>query len=178
MIMKTLFDSLDKGLKAKFSKIKLLCLDFDGTLTDGGVYISEDSKESVRCDRRDGLGLEFLQKHTDVEIVILSRERNKVVAVRAKKLKVSCTQGLNDKMSNFIEEIEKRGLDISEVCFMGDDLNDLEVIKKAGLGIAVGSAFEQVKKVADYVTKKNGGNGAVREVCELIIYAKGKHPYP
>ncbi|MBT3865625.1 HAD hydrolase family protein [Candidatus Woesearchaeota archaeon] len=176
--MKELYDSLDEGLKSKFANIKLLCLDFDGTLTDGCVYISEDKLESIKADRTDGLGLEFVRKYTDIDVIILSRETNKVVAARASKLNIPCTQGLNDKISNFMEEVKKRKLDVSEVCFVGDDLNDIEVIQKAGLGIAVGSGFEQVKKVADYITKRNGGNGAVREVCELIMYAKGKHPYP
>lgn len=176
--MKSLFDGLDKEIKEKFAKIKLLCLDFDGTMTDGCVYISEEDLESVKCDRTDGLGLEFLREYTDVEVVILSKETNKVVASRAKKLKIPCTHGLNDKIGNFLEEIKSRKLDISEVCFVGDDLNDIEVIDKAGLGISVGSGFDQVKKVADYVTHRNGGNGAVREVCELIMYAKGKHPCP
>lgn len=176
--MKSLFDGLDKEIKEKFAKIKLLCLDFDGTMTDGCVYISEEDLESVKCNRTDGLGLELLRKYADVDVIILSRTANKVVAARANKLKIPCISGLKDKLGNFMEEIENRKLDLSEVCFVGDDLNDIEVIDKAGLGISVGSGFDQVKKVADYVTHRKGGNGAVREVCELIMYAKGKHPCP
>ncbi|MBT5215334.1 HAD hydrolase family protein [Candidatus Woesearchaeota archaeon] len=176
--MKALFDGLEMGIKEKFAKIKLLCLDFDGTLTDRGVYVGEDNLESVKCDRADGLGLEFVRKYCGIDVVILSRETNKVVATRAKKLKIPCTHGLNDKLGNFLEEIKSRNLKFDEVCFVGDDLNDIGVINKSGLGIATGNAFDQVKKVADYVTQRKGGNGAVREVCELIMYAKEKHPYP
>ena len=124
------------------------------------------------------MGLEFVRKYCGIDVVILSRETNKVVATRAKKLKIPCTHGLNDKLGNFLEEIKSRNLKFDEVCFVGDDLNDIGVINKSGLGIATGNAFDQVKKVADYVTQRKGGNGAVREVCELIMYAKEKHPYP
>jgi YrbI family 3-deoxy-D-manno-octulosonate 8-phosphate phosphatase len=159
-------------LKNKFSKIKLLVLDFDGTLTDNKVYVNQDGSESVKCDRGDGFGLELLQKKTNVQIIILSKETNRVTKVRADKLNIPCDYGVDDKITNFVNLVNKLKLDFNEVCFVGNDLNDIDCIKKAGIGIAVNDAYEQVKKTADYITIKNGGNGAVREVCDLILYAK------
>jgi len=163
---------MNKKLTKKFAKIKLLLLDFDGVLTDNKVYVFQDEKEAVKCDRGDGLGLERLRKLTDVEVIILSKETNPVVKARAKKLKILCTQGIELKIENYEKEIKKRELSDKEVCFIGNDLNDLDCIKKAGIGVAVRDAFPEVKKIADFISLKKGGHGAVREICDIIIAAK------
>jgi YrbI family 3-deoxy-D-manno-octulosonate 8-phosphate phosphatase len=167
-------NKMPKGLSKKFSKIKLLLLDFDGTLTDNKVYTSQDGTELVKCDRGDGLGLEMLRKKTDVEIMIISKEKNPVVNARAKKLNIPVIQGTDKKIKEYEKEVKKRKLKDEQVCFVGNDINDIECIQKAGMGIAVADAYEPAKKVADYITLKNGGHGAVREVCDLIIKSKSK----
>lgn len=167
---------ISKNILEKFSKIQLLLLDFDGVLTDNKVYVFQNGKEAVMCDRRDGFGLERLRKLTNVEVVILSKETNPVVKTRAQKLKISCTQGIENKIKNYGLEVKKRNLKDEQVCFIGNDLNDLECIKRAGIGIAVQDAFLPAKKIADFITSKKGGKGAVREVCDLIVFSKGKHP--
>jgi len=159
-------------LKKRFSKIKLLLLDFDGTLTDNKVYTSQEGKEMVRCDRGDGLGLEMLRKKTDVKVVIVSKEKNPVVNARAKKLQIPVTQGSEDKIIDFNKEIQKRNLKNEEVCFIGNDINDIECIQNAGIGVAVADSYLEILKIADYITSKKGGNGAVREICDLIINSK------
>lgn len=176
--MKKLYETLDSAIQTKLKNIKLLVLDFDGTLTDNKVYVNQEGVESVKADRGDGLGLEFLRKHTDVEVVILSRETNPVTAARAKKLKIPCRHGIDDKLSNFLTEIKHYNLEPEKVCFIGNDLNDIECIKKAGLGVAVADSYPQALAVADYITTRRGGEGAVREVCELIMYSKEAHPFP
>jgi YrbI family 3-deoxy-D-manno-octulosonate 8-phosphate phosphatase len=176
--MQAIYKKLNTKVKDKLKNCKLLALDFDGTLTDNKVYVSQDEIESVRADRGDGLGLEFLRKYAEIEVIILSRETNPVTAARAKKLKIPCTHGINDKLSNFKKEIEHHKLTPEQVCFIGNDLNDIECIKLAGLGVAVADSYQQILDVADYITTKNGGEGAVREICELIMYSKKVHPCP
>jgi YrbI family 3-deoxy-D-manno-octulosonate 8-phosphate phosphatase len=175
--MKEIFEKLSPELKKKFSMIKLLVMDFDGTLTDNKVYTNAKGEESVRCDRGDGLGLEILRKNTEIVCLIISKETDKVTAARAKKLKIECIHGVDDKFSLLMKTAKERDVKMSEICYVGNDLNDLKCIKEAGLGIAVADSYPQVKEAADYVTEKKGGKGAVREICELLMYAKDTHPF-
>ncbi len=176
--MRNLFEKLPKNLRDKLAGMELLVLDFDGTLTDNKVFVSQEGKESVRADRGDGLGLELLRENTDVDVLILSKETNPVTVARAEKLKIKCSYGIKNKEENFKDEVSSRGILFKNTCFVGNDLNDIECIKMAGIGIVVNDAYEQVKEVADYITSRKGGDGAVREVCELIMYAKKSHPNP
>ena len=176
--MKSIYTNLSSEMKLHFSKIKLLALDFDGTLTDNKVYTAQDSTETVMADRGDGLGLEILRQVCDTKIIILSKEPNPVTAARARKLNIPCIHGIENKIEIFIKEIAKCGISSEETCFAGNDFNDIECIKHAGLGVAVADSYYQVLKAADYITEKKGGHGAVREICEIIMYAKGVHPFP
>jgi len=155
-----------------FKKIKLLILDFDGVLTDNRVLVSEDGKESVFCSREDSLGIDLLKNKTDVEVIVLSTEKNKVVQTRCNKLKIDCFQGIDKKFELFLRLIKKKNLNRSQVCFIGNDINDLKCIKEAGIGVGVADSYPLVLKVADYITKKRGGLGAIREVCNIILRAK------
>lgn len=158
-------------ISRKFQKIKLLVLDFDGVMTDNRVLVSEDGKEAVFCNRSDGLGIEMLKKK-GIDVVVISKEKNKVVQARCKKLKIKCLQGIDDKDSLFLKEIKKRKLKLENVCFVGNDINDLECVKNAGIGAAVADSHKSVLDIADYITKKKGGEGAVREVIDLILKEK------
>jgi len=150
------------------SKIKLLALDFDGVLTDNTVIVDENGKESVICNRSDSLGIELLKKR-GIEAIVISKESNKVVKARCNKLKIPYVQSVDDKLSILKKEIQKRGLNPEEVCFIGNDINDIECIKYVGLGVAVKDAYPEVKNVAKLVTQKNGGEGAVRETVDYIL---------
>jgi len=163
---------MDNFDKKRFKKIKLFVLDFDGVLTDNRVLVSEDGRESVFCHRGDGLGIEMLKKE-GIETVVISKEKNPVVRARCNKLKIECWQGIDDKETIFLREIEKRNLELENVCFIGNDITDLECIKKAGLGVAVADSEEPVLNIADYITKRKGGKGAVRELCNLILESRG-----
>lgn len=159
-------------INKKADKIKLLVLDFDGVLTNNKVIVDENGKESVICDRSDGLGIEILKKRTNIEIIVLSKEKNKIVEARCKKLGIRSIQGADDKVNALNLEIKKRDLSYSEVCFVGNDINDLHCLKKAGISIGVANSHPNVLKSVDYITTKNGGDGAVREVCEILLKVK------
>jgi len=167
----------------KFSQIKLICLDFDGVLTDNTVIHGQDGKESIIRSRADSMAIDFLsdaglydKKNYEsnshkIDIIIISRETNPIVSSVGKKIKIKCSQSQYKKLEAFQEEVEKRKLNYSQVLFMGNDLNDIECIKKAGIGVAVADSHPKVLKTADYITKHKGGKGAFREICELILKA-------
>jgi len=161
-----------EGPRAEFGPIRLLVLDFDGVLTDNLVEVNEDGVESVRCSRADGMGIAEV-KRAGIEVVVLSTERNPVVAARCRKLNISHLQGLDDKLAALRALAGERGLDARQVAYIGNDRNDLECMQWAGLPIAVADAVEEVRGIAVYVATRPGGQGAVREVCDLIVETKG-----
>lgn len=154
------------------SKVKILFLDFDGVLTDGYVYVDEDGKEMVRCSRRDSLGLRMLRDQ-GVAVAVVSKETNSVVRERCKKLMVECFYGVDTKASFLRGYLDRRQILPAQASYVGDDVNDLEAMKMVGASIAVGNAVNAVKEIALYVTQNKGGEGAVREICDLILKAKG-----
>lgn len=155
-------------MNINFSSIKMLVCDFDGVMTNNKVILDENGKESVTCNRGDGFGIELIKKK-GINVFVLSKEKNKVVESRCEKLQISCIQGIDEKKDLFIEEIKKKKVPIEKVCYIGNDINDIECIKEAGIGVAVADSNLKVIEAADFVTKKKGGEGAVREVCDLIL---------
>lgn len=151
-----------------FKDIRLVVCDFDGVMTDNKVLVDENMVESVVCNRGDGVGIELLKKN-GIDVVVVSKERNTVVKARCDKLSVPVWQGVDDKVLLFRTEIKKRGLSMGEVCYIGNDINDLDCIKEAGIGIAVADSHKGLLKAADFVTEKKGGDGAVREICDMIL---------
>lgn len=150
----------------------LLVLDFDGTLTDGFVYIGPNGEELIRCSKKDSLGIRWLQD-IGVSVVVLSRESGSAaIRSRCRKLNIVCHTGVKDK-TVFIKKLLKR-MSQKQISYMGDDINDLKAMKLCGFKATVADGHPLLKKVADYITSARGGDHAVREVCELIIRAKGK----
>ena len=147
--------------------IKLLVLDFDGVLTDNRVWIAQDGSESVACWRGDGIGIQRLLS-LGIEVIILSSEPSKVVAERAKKLKIHCLHGCEDKKEALLKYSEIRGYQLPEIAYIGNDINDSECLKAVGLPIVVADAHPDVVLLAKWRTALNGGHGAVREVCDYI----------
>jgi len=147
--------------------IRLVVFDFDGVFTDNMVYVFEDGREAVRCSRSDGIGLNKL-KLLGVLPVILSTESNPVVGVRSRKLKVECIQACADKRAALDELAKAKGFQLSEVAFVGNDINDLSCLSVVGLPIVVSDAHPDVVAHARYQTKLPGGHGAVRELCDLF----------
>ena len=148
-------------------KIRLVAFDFDGVFTDNMVYVFEDGSEAVRCSRGDGIGLQKL-KRLGIEAVIISTESNPVVSARARKLKIRCMQDCSDKRKALEDIAKEKGVSLSEVAFVGNDINDLECLTKVGLPIVVNDAHKDVIPIALYQTMHPGGYGAVREVCDLF----------
>jgi 3-deoxy-D-manno-octulosonate 8-phosphate phosphatase (KDO 8-P phosphatase) len=161
-------------LEQKAAKIKLLILDVDGVLTDGKIIIDSKGEEIKYFDVKDGQGLRFLLA-AGLEVAIISGRESKAVEYRIKGLGIKeIHQGIKDKKSVLEELIRNRSLTKGEVCCIGDDIPDIIMFGQVGLSIAVSDAVPEVLKAADFVTNHEGGNGAVREVCELILKAQGK----
>jgi len=163
-------------MKEKAARIKLLILDVDGVLTDGRITINERGEEVKSFNVKDGLGLKMLMS-TGIEAVIITGRKSMVVEHRAKELGIDeVWQGIKDKRALCKRIIREKGLEKKEICCIGDDLPDLAMFMEAGLRIAVADGVEEVREKADFVTKKKGGCGAVREACELILKSKGAWP--
>lgn len=155
----------------KLEDVRLLVLDFDGVLTDDSVIVKHDGTEAVLCHRGDGLGIERFRKGGG-EVVVLSKETSPVVAARCQKLGIECIQGCDDKLPALKSLVAARGLERREIAYVGNDVNDIECVDWAGVGIAVANACDNLKRVASWVTHRTGGRGAVREVCDAIIQKK------
>ncbi|MDQ5889315.1 MAG: 3-deoxy-D-manno-octulosonate 8-phosphate phosphatase phosphatase, partial [Pseudomonadota bacterium] len=151
--------------------LKLLVLDVDGVLTDGKLYLSDSGEEIKAFNTLDGHGLKML-KASGVDVAIITGRKSRLVEMRAGNLGIAhLYQGVEDKLSAFRELIGKLGLQPQQVAFMGDDLVDLPAMRRAGLALTVPAAPALVKQHAHYVSERSGGDGAVREVCELIMQA-------
>jgi 3-deoxy-D-manno-octulosonate 8-phosphate phosphatase (KDO 8-P phosphatase) len=153
--------------------LKLLILDVDGVLTDGKLYFDNDGNEYKSFHARDGHGIKLLQQ-TGVSVAVISGRRSNSVALRMRSLGVELVyQGHENKISAFYEILEKMTIEPEKAAYIGDDLLDLPLIKRVGLGIAVQDANFMVKQHAQWCTELAGGCGAVREVCDLIMQAQG-----
>lgn len=162
-------------LKEKLEKIKIVLTDNDGVLTDTGVYFSAKGEELKRFSIRDGMGIERLRKYAGVETIIVTGEESGSVKARAEKLKMNeYYLGVKKKEEVFSEIMKKHNLTTNEIAFVGDDSNDFEVMKLAGFKATPADGMSFIKEIADYVCENKGGNGAFREVAELIIAFKTK----
>lgn len=163
-----------KKVAQQIPKIRLFATDFDGVWTDNRVIFGDDGSESVICDRSDSLGLKMLkEQRPDIEVIVISKETSAVVKSRCEKLKIPYRTGIDNKIMLFKEIVQEAGLEPGQVAYMGNDVNDLDCIRYAGIGIAVADSDPKVLAVADFVTKKNGGRGAIREIVDIILSGKG-----
>ena len=150
-------------------KIQYLVLDVDGVFTDGGIYYNEDGEFAKKFDMRDGMGLEILREN-NVEVVVLTSENSIIVAQRMKKLKIeNAFLGIKDKYSFLKQFLTLKNSSFDGVAYVGDDVNDLANICSCGWSFAPADAMNIVKAHADIVLTNNAGNGAIREVCEVIM---------
>jgi YrbI family 3-deoxy-D-manno-octulosonate 8-phosphate phosphatase len=153
----------------KPNQVKMIVFDFDGVFTDNQVYVSEDGKEYVRCSRADGLGIELLKRtRPDIRLLVLSKEANPVVMARCQKLKIECLHAVEDKLTRLLDICSSLKIDISDVAYIGNDINDLPCLKSVGLPVCPNDAYPEIKKVAKIILNKNGGFGAVREICDWL----------
>jgi 3-deoxy-D-manno-octulosonate 8-phosphate phosphatase (KDO 8-P phosphatase) len=167
--------SVTPELEDKIRKIRFIAFDFDGVFTDNMVYTLEDGRESVRSSRFEGQGLQKL-RDLGIGMTVISTEANRVVAVRCRKLGISCIHGCDDKMTTLRDILVKEDIKMEDVAFVGNDINDIPVLEHVGFPIVVQDAHPDVLPYASYRTNRPGGNGAVREICDLFfdIIRKGK----
>ena len=150
-------------------RVSLLVMDFDGVMTDDRVWVDAQGNEMVAANRGDGLGLERLQKLTDIQTMVISKETNRVVAARCKKLDIPLLQGVDEKPESLEKLLKQRGMPAEEVIYIGNDLNDLPCFPLVGFSVVPANALPEMKTAADLVLKKNGGFGAVRELCDILV---------
>lgn len=153
--------------------IRLLVLDVDGILSDGKLYFSNSGEETKAFFTQDGLGLKMLQA-SGIKVALITGRESAIVADRAAKLGIEMVyQGRDDKKNILDEILSSLGMDYSVAAYAGDDLPDLACIKAAHLGITVPDGHFLVKEAADVITSREGGSGAVREICDWILIAQG-----
>ena len=162
----------DAGLKKKAAAIRLLVLDVDGTLTDGGVYIDSNGVQSKKFNIRDGMGITLLhEKGIPVGIISHSRART-ILEERARMLGIERVySGKEPKLSVMMQWMQEMGLSFEQVAYIGDDVNDLEVLEKVGFSACPHDAHFSLVKVVDVVIQRNGGEGCVREFIDRFLLA-------
>ena len=154
--------------------IELLALDVDGVLTDGRLYFGNNGEELKTFHIRDGLGIKLL-RHAGIEVAIITGRQSAMVERRARELNlIHVIQARDDKLTALTELAQELALGFEQIAYMGDDLPDLAAIRRAGLGLSVADAHHEVARHADWQSQARGGQGAVREACELLLQAQGR----
>lgn len=163
-----------RKIESRMRKVRLLLLDVDGVMTDGKVILGPGKMELKEFHAHDGLGI-ALAKAAGLLVGIITARDSEAVKRRAKELGIdSVKQGFIRKEEAYEELLKKHGLRDEEVAYIGDDLLDLPLMRRVGFSISVSNGVDELKRAAHYVTKKRGGEGAIREVVELLLAAQGK----
>jgi 3-deoxy-D-manno-octulosonate 8-phosphate phosphatase (KDO 8-P phosphatase) len=163
-----------RSITAAAKKIKLLALDVDGVLTDGGIIFDNEGNELKVFNVRDGHGIKMAQA-AGIHVAIITGRSSRAVARRAAELGITDVyQGSNSKLTGYTRLLEKYSLKDNEAAFVGDDIVDIPVLKRVGLPVVVADATDEARRHAILITKNRGGHGAVREVTDLLVRAAGK----
>ena len=163
----------DKALLKKLKHIRLLLLDVDGVLTDGSIIYNDDGSETKIFNAKDGLGLR-LAMSAGIEVAIVTGRRSKALRHRCDNLGIRYLfDGVGDKAQMLAEIVAQTGIGPEQAAFVGDDLPDLPLMRRVGLAIAVADAHDIIRDHAHWTTRTPGGRGAVREICEALLTAKG-----
>lgn len=166
--------NIPQAVLDRAAKIRLIALDVDGTLTDGRLWYGEDGRELKAFHVHDGLGLKRLRAH-GIDVALVSARVSHVVALRAEELGIDHVyQGQSDKRACLADLLHGAGLSAQQTAFVGDDLPDLGAMRAAGFAIAVANAHPAVVERAHWCTHLRGGEGAAREICDLLLTAQGK----
>ncbi len=164
----------DEELVKKIKPVIFLILDVEGVLTDGKIIMDDLGNETKHFNVRDGHGLKMLMK-TGIEVVLITGRTSKVVEHRARELGIKeIYQGSKNKVENLEEILRTKKISGEQVAYVGDDIVDIPVFRRVGFSVAVEDASEYAKESADYITEGKGGQGAVRELCEIILKIQGK----
>tara|TARA_Y100000816_G_C25823443_1_gene430834 strand:- start:2 stop:493 length:492 start_codon:yes stop_codon:yes gene_type:complete len=154
-------------------KIDLLVYDFDGVMTNNKVYLTQNGYETVQVNRADGLGVSEI-KILGIEQIIISTETNPVVTTRANKLGIKCLQGVENKKEALKIYCSKNDLDLKNVAYVGNDINDKEVMEIVGYSFCPSDAHVSIKKLSNHIFDTKGGNGVIRELLDFINNKKGE----
>ena len=153
--------------------IRLLVYDFDGVMTDNKVYVNQDGKEMVQVNRGDGLAVSEIKK-LGIKQIIISTEANPVVSTRAKKLDINCLQGIDNKKEALKNHCIDNNINLENVYYIGNDINDKEVMGVVGKTYCPSDAHESIKTISDHILMSKGGDGVVRELLDLITNKQGE----
>lgn len=154
-------------------RVRLLALDVDGVLTDGLIHYTSSGEEMKSFSILDGLGIKLLRR-AGIEVAVITARRSAMVERRVAELGIAhCLQGREDKLEALQELLAQLRLDAAEVAYMGDDLPDLRALLSVGLGLTVANASSEVARRAPWQSRARGGEGAVREACEMLLRARG-----
>ena len=151
----------------RLNEVKLALFDFDGVFTNNLVYVSENGVEHVACCRSDGIGISRLNS-IGIPTYVISTETNNVVMARCEKLKIPFVQNIKNKDFEVLKLCKELKVDLENTLFIGNDINDIPALKIVGFPISVADSYPEIKEYTIYQTKAKGGEGAVREVCDLI----------
>ncbi len=161
-----------KSPRKIFKELKLFATDVDGVLTDAGMYYGESGEEFKKFNTRDGMGMKLLQAE-GVIIAFITGEQTNIVARRAKKLGITeVFQGATDKVAVLTHLSKKLSIPFEHMAYMGDDVNDVAALQSVGYAAAPADCVDQVRQVVHYICRKNGGEGVVREVIDMILAAR------
>ena len=148
-------------------QIDLIVYDFDGVMTDNKVYVDQDGKETVQVNRGDGLGISEIKK-LGIEQIIISTEKNPVVMKRATKLNIKCFQGIKSKKESLQQFCKENKYKLQNVAFVGNDINDKEVMEVVGITFCPNDAHESIKNISNHILKTKGGDGVIRKLLDVV----------
>jgi len=154
-------------------RIKLIVYDFDGVMTDNKVYVDQNGTEMVQVNRADGLGVSEIKKMR-IKQIIISTESNPVVSARANKLGIPFLQGIDNKKDVLLDYSRENNFDLKEVAYIGNDINDKDVMETVGVTFCPSDAHESIIAISNYVLKTKGGHGVIRELLDFINNKKGE----
>jgi|TARA_B110000014_G_scaffold264249_1_gene264389 3-deoxy-D-manno-octulosonate 8-phosphate phosphatase (KDO 8-P phosphatase) len=162
----------NSNIEEKCRRIKIVLTDVDGVLTDGGMYYTKDGDVMKRFHARDGMGVTLLRKN-DISTVIVTKETTEMVRKWSKKMNISkLCEGVQDKVSIVDELCKEYHVETDEMAYIGDDVNDIELLKKVGFSAVPADSINEVKEISDYICKTNSGQGVFREIVDLILAKK------
>jgi 3-deoxy-D-manno-octulosonate 8-phosphate phosphatase (KDO 8-P phosphatase) len=160
---------IGRALRVRVNRVRLVAMDVDGVLTDAGMYYSETGDELKKFNTRDGMGIKLLQI-AGIITAFVTKEKTAIVERRGRKLAVpEVHQGIDDKLAVILRLAKKYRLSLDQVAYVGDDVNDLDALRAVGLSVAPADALPAVLQAVHYVCSHRGGEGAVREVADLIL---------
>ena len=166
---------MNKKILEQCRKIKVVITDVDGVLTDGGMFYSREGDIMKKFHTRDGMGVTLLRKN-NIPTIIITKEKNKIISKWAKKMGIeNVYDGVLRKEKVLLEITKKMNVSASEICYIGDDVNDIQILKKVGLSVSPHDAIELAKKTSNIITKSKGGEGVLREVADTILSIKFPH---